>query len=171
MTTIKEAAGALAVAQSCSALGISRATYYRWIDDEEKRAQAEEPALSAPEAGPETGTEGVPAAAPKEPGSVHPRALSETEREAVRDLLNSERFMDMAPAQAYATLLDEGRYLCSIRTMYRILDANGEVRERRDQRRHPVYAAPELLATRPNEVWSWDITRLRGPAKWSYYQL
>lgn len=84
---------------------------------------------------------------------------------------HEERFMDKAPAEVYATLLDEGRYLCSIRTMYRILSANKEVRERRNQLRHPEYKKPELLATVPNQVWSWDITKLLGPKKWTYYYL
>jgi putative transposase len=79
--------------------------------------------------------------------------------------------VDLAPGEVYATLLDEGRYLCSERTMYRVLAANAEVRERRAQLRHPVYAAPELLARRPNELWSWDITKLLGPAKWTYFYL
>ena len=87
------------------------------------------------------------------------------------ETLHSERFLDQAPAQVHATLLDEGTYLCSPRTMYRLLDAAGEVKERRDQVRRPHYAAPELLATRPNEVWSWDITKLLGPAKWTYFYL
>jgi putative transposase len=87
------------------------------------------------------------------------------------DLLNSERFQNRAPAQVYATLLDEGVYVCSERTMYRILQAQGQVRERRDQLRHPAYRKPELLARAPNQVWSWDITKLRGPAKWVYYYL
>ena len=80
-------------------------------------------------------------------------------------------FVDQAPAQVHATLLDEGTYLCSPRTMYRILDAAHEIKERRNQVRRPQYAAPELLATRPNEVWSWDITKLLGPAKWTYFYL
>src|SRR5205814_3223981 len=75
------------------------------------------------------------------------------------------------PSEVYATLLDEGVYRCSVRTMYRILDENGEVRERRDILRHPSYRKPELLATGPNQVWSWDITKLHGPAKWSYFYL
>jgi putative transposase len=83
--------------------------------------------------------------------------------------MHSERFMDQAPREIYATLLDEGRYLCSVRTMYRILDQENEVKERRNQLRHPVYAKPELLATAPNQVWSWDITKLLGPVKWTYY--
>jgi putative transposase len=85
--------------------------------------------------------------------------------------MHSERFMDQAPREIFATLLDEGRYLCSVRTMYRILGQENEVRERRNQLRHPVYAKPELLATAPNQVWSWDITRLLGPVKWSYFYL
>jgi transposase InsO family protein len=86
-------------------------------------------------------------------------------------LLNSERFADVAPAAVYAILLDEGRYHGSIRTMYRLLATRNQGGERRRQRVHPVYAKPELLATGPNEVWSWDITKLRGPVKWSYFQL
>ena len=86
-------------------------------------------------------------------------------------LLHAPRFADQAPGEIYATLLDEGTYHCSIRTMYRLLDRNGEVRERRQQLRHPVYQKPELLAEKPNEVWSWDITKLMAPAKWSYFYL
>jgi len=97
--------------------------------------------------------------------------LSAEEREEVLRAVNSERFCDQAPAEVYATLLDEGRYLCSERTLYRILEENHQVKERRDQLRHPRYAAPELLASRPNEVWSWDITKLLGPAKWTYFYL
>jgi len=98
-------------------------------------------------------------------------ALSEEERITVRDTLNSERFMDQSPRQVYATLLDEDQYLCHWRTMYRILAAYDEVRERRAIGRRPVYKKPELLATSPNQVWSWDITMLRGPAKWVHYAL
>jgi putative transposase len=97
--------------------------------------------------------------------------LPEPERQTVLSVLNSERFADLAPRQVYATLLDEGLYLSSVRTMYRILEENGEVRERRDQLRHPEYKKPELLATGPNQVWSWDITKLLGPAKWTYFYL
>jgi len=100
-----------------------------------------------------------------------PRTLSFDERQGVRDILNSERFVDKAPHQVYATLLDEGEYRCSIRTMYRILGENHEVRERRNQLSHPEYKKPELLATAPNQVWSWDITKLLGPVKWSYFYL
>jgi putative transposase len=97
--------------------------------------------------------------------------LTPEEREVVRQTLNSERFQDSAPRQVYATLLDEGEYLCSWRTMYRILEEYQEVRERRDLLRHPTYTKPELLATAPNQLWSWDITKLKGPAKWTYYSL
>jgi len=86
-------------------------------------------------------------------------------------VLHEPRFVDHAPAEIYATLLDAGQYLCSERTMYRLLAAHAEVRERRDQLRHLVYAAPELLACRPNELWSWDITKLLGPVKWTYFYL
>ena len=99
------------------------------------------------------------------------RALSAAEQEHVRQTLNSDRFVDCAPREVYATLLDEKQYLCSVATLYRILAENDEVRERRDQLRHPNYAKPELLATAPNQVWSWDITKLLGPAKWTYYSL
>jgi putative transposase len=99
------------------------------------------------------------------------RALSAAERDQVHHTLNSERFADQAPREVYARLLDEGTYLCSPSTMYRVLAEHAEVRERRDQLRHPAYAKPELLATRPNQVWSWDITRLLGPVKWTYYYL
>jgi putative transposase len=131
----------------CAALGVSRATVQR------KRVR-----LAAPRA----------ISRPK-PRSA--RALSVPRRQEVLDLLHAPRFADQAPAEIYATLLDEGAYHCSIRTMYRILDHNGEVRERRRQLRHPVYKKPELLAEKPNEVWSWDITKLMGPAKWSYFYL
>jgi putative transposase len=100
-----------------------------------------------------------------------PRALTVDERGKVLEVLHEPRFVDLAPAEVYATLLDEGQYLCSERTMYRILAVNGEVRERRDQLRHMNHPRPELLATRPNELWSWDITKLKGPAKWTYFYL
>ena len=100
-----------------------------------------------------------------------PRSLGDAERNTLLEVLRSPRFVDAAPAQVYATLLDEGTYLASERTMYRILAANGEVRGRRDQLRRTAYAAPELLATGPNQVWSWDITQLLGSAKWTYVYL
>lgn len=100
-----------------------------------------------------------------------PRALSLDERQGVLDILHTERFVDKVPYEVYATLLDEGQYHCSIRTMYRILDNNKEVKERRNQLSHPTYQKPELLATAPNQVWSWDITKLLGPVKWTYFYL
>lgn len=113
---------------------------------------------------PEDGEE-RPAAAPS--GSA--RGASRGLTAAPRDGGGAVRFADKAPKEAYATLLDEGTYLCSARTMYRLLAAQGQVRERRDQLRHPAYVKPELCATAPNQVWSWDITKLLGPRKWTYY--
>lgn len=101
-----------------------------------------------------------------------PLALTLSERQAVLDVLHSERFQDLSPAEVHATLLDEGCYLCSPRTMYRILAAeHGNVKERRRHVQRPAYIKPELLATGPNQVWSWDITKLKGPAKWTYFYL
>ena len=144
-TAVTELASVVGTSAACAALAVSRATHYR--RDRGRRL-------------------GPPAPRPRPA-----RALSEIERTTVLDLLHAERFVDASPAATYATLLDEGTYLASERTMYRILADAQEVRERRDQRRHPVYARPELLATGPNELWSWDITKLRGPARWTYYQL
>ncbi len=131
------------VSQAFASFGVPRSRYYR-------RQQ--------PKA--ETGTP-----------SRSRRALGEQEKTQVRQLLNSERFCDASPRQVYATLLDEGHYVCHWRTMYRILGEHQEVRERRNQRRHPRYKKPELLARGPNQLWSWDITKLRGPQKWTYYYL
>jgi putative transposase len=100
-----------------------------------------------------------------------PRALTPAERETVLAHLHGQRFQDRSPAAVYATLLDEGEYFCSIRSMYRLLKQKGESRERRDQLTHPSYQKPELLATAPNQLWSWDITKLLGPAKWTYFYL
>ncbi len=100
-----------------------------------------------------------------------PRALAAAERQAILDALHSERFADVAPAEAWATLLDEGVYLGSVSTFYRVLRQAGESRERRRQATHPATVKPELTATAPNQVWSWDITKLHGPAKWTYYYL
>ena len=108
--------------------------------------------------------------APRQP-RASPLALSEAERQLVLDALGSERFADTAPASVHATLLDEGCYLGSVRTMYRLLRAHSACGERRRQRSHTAYAKPELLATGANQVWSWDITKLKGPAKWSYFHL
>jgi putative transposase len=99
------------------------------------------------------------------------RRLKDEEKSTVLAYLHEERFQDCSPAQVYASLLDDGQYHCSIRTMYRLLDAKDENRERRDQLIHPPYRKPELLATGPNQLWSWDITKLRGPVKWSFYYL
>jgi putative transposase len=129
--------------RACRALNLPRASFYRHL-------------------------RGAPTPTPR---TAPARALAMHERQAVLEHLHGERFRDHAPAQVYATLLDEGLYLCSIRTMYRILESAGEVRERRNQLRHPNYMKPELLARAPNQVWSWDITKLRGPVKWSHFSL
>ena len=100
-----------------------------------------------------------------------PRALSEVERKELRAVLNSEEFVDEAPATVYAKLLDQGIYLASVPTMYRVLREHDEVHERRRQATHPAAKKPELLASKPNEVWSWDISKLLGPQKWTYYYL
>ena len=100
-----------------------------------------------------------------------PLSLDAQERQLLLDTLNGERFVDTAPAAVHATLLDEGRYLGSVRTMYRLLAANGGCRERRNQLIHPAYTKPELLALAPNQVWSWDITKLKGPVKWTCFHL
>lgn len=126
-------------AAACQSLDIARATFYRH-------------AGSNPEPAP-----------PPKGRSAPPRSLSVQQRQEVLDLLHSERFVDRTPAEVYASLLDEGSYLCSIRTIYRILSGAAEVRERRNQPRHPHYKAPELIATGPNQVWSWDITNCWGP--------
>jgi putative transposase len=103
--------------------------------------------------------------------SLPARLLAAPERQQVLEILRSSRFVDLSPTEVYATLLDEGRFLCSIRTMYRILCENQEVRERRNQLRHPTYTKPELLATAPNQLWSWDITKLRARSKATYFHL
>ena len=145
MRAAQELSASVGIASACWVLGVSRSGIYR------KRR-------------PRTATVKFPRQKPR-------NALASQERQAVLNTLRSARFMDKAPTEVYATLLDEASYLCSIRTMYRILDGEGEVRERRDQAKHPVYQKPELLATAPNQVHSWDITKLRGPVKWSYFQL
>ena len=145
-----ETGSKIGVAPACLALGVPRATYYR-------RLRPKPP--------------GVAVADGEKPSRPQPRALPPEERQQVLDVLNETRFVDLAPPQVHATLLDEGKWLCSLRTMYRILLDNGQVRERRDQLRHPEYKKPELLATRPNQVWTWDITKLLGPVKWTYFYL
>ena len=147
MTAVEGLSAEVGVEAACESLGVPRASFYRHRLAYSKRVS---PAVERP---------------------APPRALSVPERQAVLEELHSERFVDQAPRQVYASLLDEGSYLCSVRTMYRLLAGNDEVRERRDQLRHPAYAKPELLATGPNEIWSWDITKLLGPAKWVYFHL
>lgn len=146
MRAAKELALVVGANTACEALAVSRASFYRWQSACKEADTAK-------------------------PRKRSHRALRDQERQQVVDVLHSERFVDKAPAQVYATLLDEGLYLCSVRTMYRILDQENEVRERRNQLRHPPYKKPELLATGPNQVWSWDITKLLGPVKWSYFYL
>jgi len=142
-----QASSQLEVLPACLALGVARATFYRYRGSLDG---AQTPGLD------------------RQPPA---RSLSLVERKTVLDLLTSERFADDAPRQIWAALLDEGKYFCSVSTMYRILRAECGVRERRDQLRHPIYSKPELLATGPNQVWSWDITKLLGPAKWTYFYL
>ena len=130
---------------SCEALEVSRSTFYRTMVTAKPKELKQRPAP--------------------------PLALSDAEEQRVLDNLHEERFLDSNPYQVYATLLDEDIYLCSVRTMYRILDKQNEVKERRNQVCRPHYEKPELLATRPNQVWSWDITKLKGPQKWTYFYL
>jgi putative transposase len=144
MNAVDQLAPTVGIASACEALGLPRASFYR-----------------RPVFGP------LPLKIRPSPA----RALTLDERSIVRGVLNSTRFQDCAPAAIQATLLDEGQYLCSTRTMYRVLNADGQSRERRDQLTHPAYQKPELLATAPNQLWSWDITKLRGPVKWSYFYL
>jgi putative transposase len=146
MKAIEELSPQVGTTSACHSLGVPRATLYR-----HRQSKPTEPATT--------------------PRPKPPRALSDRERQQVVDVLHSEPFADKAPAEVYAALLDQGRYFCSIRTMYRILDDRQEVRERRDQLRHPTYHKPQLLATAPNQVWSWDITKLLGPTKWTYFHL
>lgn len=144
--TVEELAPLIGTRPACRALGAASATIYR----------ARRP----------------PQPRPARPRARPARALTDAERDAVLAALHSERFVDCSPAQVWATLLDEGRYLASQRTMYRLLAAeHGGVRERRAQLEHPAYAKPELLAEKPNAVYSWDITKLKGPAKWTYFYL
>ena len=132
------------VTAACAALGVARATFYR-----RRRPKTGQP----------------------QPRPAPARALSEAERTEVMDALCSERFVDRAPAEVCATLLDEGAYLCSERTMYRIMASERAVRERRDQRSHPRRPTPRIVARGPNQAWSWDITRLMGPEKWRHFRL
>jgi putative transposase len=151
MRAVADARGALSSVETCAALGVPRAS--------DQRAQRR----GLP--GSQGSIEGT------RPRRIPPRALSNSERSSVLDLLHQPRFADMAIPQVYATLLGEIRFFCSMHTMYRILDEHGEVRERRDQLRRPRCAVPQLVATAPNQVWSWDITRILGPAKWPYFYI
>lgn len=148
MTAIQHLACDVEKKTACAAMGISRSSFYRWYRRRNAAASSDRV---------------VP--------RVSPLALADAEKQVVLDVLHSPRFVDRAPHEIYATLLDEGTYLCSIRTMYRILEANGEVRERRKVVHRAHYQKPELLATAPNQVWSWDITKLKGPMKWTYFYL
>ena len=144
------------VLPACEALSVDRASFYRYhpvLGPMNRERQAEADAIAAI------------------PPTASPRALSPNERSKALAYLHEERFQDRSPAAVYATLLDEGVYPCSMRTMYRLLEAEGESGERRDQRTHPAYHKPELLATGHNQLWSWDITKLKGPTKWSYFYL
>jgi len=145
--TAEELSAEIGVAAACRALEVPRSSLYRRRQPPAERSV-------------------VVRCAP-----VWPSALDQAERENVLSVLHSPRFVDKAPAEVYAELLDEGIYLCSERTMYRLLEAENEVRERRDQLRHPNYRKPQLLATAPNQVWSWDITKLPGPKKWTHFHL
>jgi putative transposase len=144
---IGELAPVIGTAAACAALGQPRAVYYR------RHRQSPRPPRTTRER------------------RRQPRALTEAERGEVLGVLHDERFVDQAPASIYAMLLDEGRYVCSVPTMYRLLRAEGEVRERRRQATHPATVKPELVATGPNQIWSWDITKLHGPEKWTYFHL
>ena len=144
MNTAGSLAEDVGIKSACDALAVPRASFYRWRD----RSSQKNNYRPAP-----------------------PLALEDEERKGILITLHEERFVDQAPREVYSALLDEGIYLCSVRTMYRILEENEEVRERRNQLRHPHYKKPEILATAPNQVWSWDITKLRGPVKWTYYYL
>lgn len=144
---IEELTPVVGVRRACDAVGEAQARWYR--------RHRQTPPLPKPERMP----------------AVQPRALSETERKEVRRVLESEEFVDEAPATVYAKLLDQGIYLASVSSMYRILRSHGEVRERRRHASHPAHKKPELIATGPNQCWSWDITKLLGPDKWVYYYL
>jgi putative transposase len=147
---IAELAPQVGVRAACAAVGVPQASWYR--------RHRQSPASPRPAPIPQR-------------DRVQPRALSEAERQQVLDELHSDRFADLAPAEVWAILLDEGRYLGSQSTFYRLLRKAGESRERRRQATHPAKVKPELVAKAPNEVWSWDITKLLGPAKWTYFYL
>ena len=150
MGGVNELAPDVGMVRACAALRVNRSSVYR--HDARLRHLTPLPTASAPRLPP-------------------PLAFSDAEQNALLTVLNSERFADCAPPTIYAILLDEGTYVGSVRTMYRRLADDTQTRERRNQRIHPVYAKPELLAVQANEVWSWDITKLKGPAKWTYFHL
>lgn len=145
MTSVTSLQSKIGTRHACKALAVPRASFYRWS----RGSSPSEPSLKG----------------------THPSSLSDEQRQEVLDVLHSDEFIDMPPLAVYAALLDQGSYLCSVRTMYRILNEVGEVQERRKQRRHTKYNKPELLATAPNQLWSWDITKLKGPKKWTYFYL
>jgi putative transposase len=147
MTTAAALGAQVGVTRACHSLGVARATLYR------QRAR-------------DTAAASVPTVRPAPPLKLTPE-----ERNHALEILHAERFVDASPHTIHATLLDEGQYPCSVRTLYRILAAEDELRERRNLRRHPHYAKPELLTTGPNQLWSWDITKLKGPVKWTYFYL
>lgn len=146
--TIQELSREMSVNDACNAMGFPRSTFYRLTSSPFKKSSGEGGSIQASS-----------------------RGLDKVEQEKIREVLNSERFVDCTPYVVYATLLDEGIYLCSISTMYRILRENDEVRERRNQRKLPTYRKPELLATRPNMLWSWDISWIKGPVPGKYYYI
>jgi transposase InsO family protein len=135
------------IAPSCELTGVNRASRYRWRNP------------------------GPKVVGPRPAPTPHPASLDATERAKVLEVLRSDRFADKSPAQVWAVTLDEGTYLCSVSTMYRLLRQAGEVRERRAQATHPAKVKPELMADGPDQVWSWDITKLKGPFKGVYYDL
>jgi putative transposase len=153
MDAVTHLAPTVGIVAACHFLAVARASFYR----------------QRPVFGPPASPALEPAMPSERPTPA--RSLSEAERAAVLVVLHEERFQDRSPAAVQATLLDEGQYLCSTRTLYRILHQEGESGERRDQLVHPRYKKPELLATAPNQLWSWDITKLRGPVKWTYFYL
>ena len=148
MNSVLSLSNATGKKPACEAFNVPRASFYRYLD---KRGQPQGDISNRP---------------------TPPLALSPIEKQSVLEALYSERFQDKTPYEAYATLLDDGVYYCSISTMYRILSAeHGDVEDRRRQVKRPNYSKPELLATMPNQVWSWDITKLKGPVKWTYFYL
>jgi len=146
MDAAQDLSGTIGVKPACAALGLARASYYKF------QGKADSPSKPSSR-------------------TASPRSLKPPEKNRVLEILHSPRFVDKAPLEIYATLLDEKTYVCSTRTMYRILESANEVKERRNQLRHPQYQKPELLAVSPNEVWTWDITKLLGPVKWNYFYL